>query len=140
MSILVLQRPKQKLPSNYQHEVYFKYMILWLYSEYATIALAGIKASTITSVPGWIGLLGILGHRLRPLRWFRPRSKKGPGLACTCRLIPCSFFGYPILVLGIYNHKLGYPKKEHGMGLQVEVELQVANIIGSHGQNSLIRA
>ena len=21
------------------------------------------------------------------------------------------FFGYPILVLGIYNHKFGYPKK-----------------------------
>ena len=21
------------------------------------------------------------------------------------------FFGYPILVLGLYNHKVGYPKK-----------------------------
>ena len=32
-------------------------------------------------------------------------------LGVTCRLIPCSFFGYPTLVLGIYNHKCGYPNK-----------------------------
>ena len=29
------------------------------------------------------------------------------------------FFVYPVLALGIYNHKFGYPKKEHGMSLQV---------------------
>ena len=38
-----------------------------------------------------------------------PEHTTTPG--STCRLIPCSFFVYPILLLGIYNYKFGYPEK-----------------------------
>ena len=52
------------------------------------------------------------------------------------------FFGYPILVLGIYNHKFGYPKNQHGMSLQVQDpvhhESNVASPIGSFCESGML--
>ena len=36
-----------------------------------------------------------------------------------CRLIPCPFFGYPVLRLGVDNQKVGYRKQGNAISLQV---------------------
>ena len=40
------------------------------------------------------------------------------------------FGGYPILGLGIYNHKVGYPKKGYGTNLQVMANSAIAHFPG----------
>ena len=57
-----------------------------------------------------------LQARVGALRSSDPAPQSSQGLDHyldpTCRLIQYpSFFGYPILGLGIYNHKVGYPGK-----------------------------
>ena len=67
---------------------------------------------------GAASLARLLNTRLRqpePVKWTP-----------TCWLIPCCFCPYPVLVFGIYDHKVGYPRQ----GLWVYLK-QNTGVVGS---------